>query len=451
MPGTNERYLLNASWLIKLRWVAVVGQLLTIAAVRFVFAIDIQMEWALLTVIALTAISNAIFQVIFNWFIWQRNELEFRWYSWYILPGLLMLMDILSLTTLLFASGGPTNPFSLFFFVNLSLSAVVLSRRWAWSLNVLAIFCFAFLLYSHHEIKQLYLGQWMLPIRDTGQPSIQQVGLFVAFAACSSVIVYFMTRLNHELRQQELGLRTVQQSQARAEKLEALGTLAAGAAHELASPLSTIAVVVGDLEAILKTPNPEDPRDAELVEDVRLIRSELDRCRKILDTMATDSGQAIGENIQEVTVKQLWDSVLDAMKPCKHLSLTVEDDIKHAQLRIPLMGLSQAIRGIVQNAVDANFRNLPIRVIAEKIPGDGELDYLCLTIKDKGEGMSQETLERIREPFFTTKPTGKGMGLGVFLAQNVIERIGGTLEFNSKAGIGTTVKIRFPFQQASQV
>ena len=445
MSGTNERYLLNASWLIKLRWVAVVGQLLTIAAVQLILKIEIQMAWALLTVIALTAISNAIFQFVFQRYIWRGPGSES---NWRVLPGLLMLMDILSLTTLLFASGGPANPFATFFFVNLSLSAVVLSRSWAWSLNGLAIICFGFLLYSHHELDQLYLGKWMLPIRDTGLPSIQQMGLFVAFGTCSSVIVYFMTRLNHALRAQELDLRIAEQSRSRAEKLEALGTLAAGAAHELASPLSTIAVVAGDVESLLNDTNPGDLKHPELIDEVRLIRSELDRCRKILDNMATDSGQVIGESLQEVTVKELWSSILDSMIPCEQLSFTIEPAAAETRVEVPLHGLSQALRGIVKNAVDANFRNLPIRVIATKVEMES-VEFLQLTVKDKGEGMNEQTLERIREPFFTTKPAGKGMGLGVFLAQNIIERIGGAIEFSSTAGIGTTVSIHIPIKQES--
>ena len=114
MPGTSERYLLNASWLIKLRWVAVIGQLLTIAAVQFVLDVEIRMWGALLIVIGLTAFSNAIFHYLFSR-AWANGAAISA--PWDLLLGLLMLMDILSLTTLLFASGGPTNPFSLFYFV----------------------------------------------------------------------------------------------------------------------------------------------------------------------------------------------------------------------------------------------------------------------------------------------------------------------------------------------
>ena len=93
-------------------------------------------------------------------------------------------------------------------------------------------------MFDHHQIKELDFNAWMLPFRESGQLSLPQLGLLVAFSTCGSVIVYFMTRLTAELRQQQLDLERVQEMQSRNEKLEALGTLAAGAAHELSTPLS---------------------------------------------------------------------------------------------------------------------------------------------------------------------------------------------------------------------
>ncbi len=438
MPGTNERYLLNASWLIKLRWVAVFGQLITIAAVQFLFQVEIRMLWALITVIALTASSNAIFHFLFYRVLKSHRKLTA---PWDIILGLLMLMDILSLTTLLFASGGPSNPFSLFFFVNLSLSAVVLGRIWAWALNCLTILCFAFLLCFHHQIPQLSLGMWMLPISELRMISLPQLGLFVAFATCSSVIVYFMIRLTDEIQQQEADLREAEQRQSRAEKVEALGTLAAGAAHELATPLSTIAVVAKDVESILQEPpDPTGKRDAELVDDVRLIRSELDRCRKILDTMAVDSGQAVGEAIRSVTVNQLWQTIIGDLAWGEAIRWNPSPDTESFLLDVPLTGVCQAIRGLVQNAYDASVSADQLSVRAECLPNQ----VLKIQISDRGTGMPPEVLERVSEPFFTTKPPGKGMGLGVYLAQNVINRIGGQIKFESEVGSGTNVIIQLP-------
>ena len=215
MPSPSKRFIVNASWLIKLRWVAAIGQLLTIATVVFLLQIQIPMIWALLIIILVTAISNLVVSILFaNWFHSRRRRLL----PWDKILGIIMVMDMLSLTALLFASGGPSNPFSLFFFVNLCLSAVVLNRYWAWSLNALSIACFAFIMYDHHQLDVLETGVLMQPVRRSMQISLGHLGIFTAFATCSSVIIYFVTRLTDELRSQQVDLAKAQEQQARSEK-----------------------------------------------------------------------------------------------------------------------------------------------------------------------------------------------------------------------------------------
>ncbi len=155
---------LNATWLIKLRWVAVIGQLATIIGAVFFFQTQIPMSWAMAIVISLTAISNLF---LAGW-IQRWRRLEANWNSsktdddtsplpWDLILGLVLIMDMLSLTALLFTTGGPNNPFYLFFFVNLSLCALMLNRRWAWAINLLTIACFAGLMFEHYELDQLDL------------------------------------------------------------------------------------------------------------------------------------------------------------------------------------------------------------------------------------------------------------------------------------------------------
>ncbi len=162
--------------------------------------------------------------------------------------GVVSTMDMLSLTALLYATGGATNPFALFFYVNLCLSAVLLSPAWAWAVNLLAILCFGWLLYDHRPMMVPPTTLGFEPIRWTGRLSLIQFGWWLAFSTCSSVIVYFLTRLTSALRKQQTDLRRIQQIRSDMDKFEALATLAAGTAHELATPLSTIAVVAHEVE-----------------------------------------------------------------------------------------------------------------------------------------------------------------------------------------------------------
>ena len=436
---TRHRLLVNASWMIKLRWVAVIGQLLTIGTVIYLLNIKIPLPWALLVVIFATAVSNLFLTV---WLKHWQHLLEYETRHWNLILGLVMIMDLLSVTTLLFATGGPNNPFWLFLFVNLSLSAVILSRNWAWALNFLSVLCFAFLMYEHDEIEELNLGQMMVPVRHSGAPSLMQLGLLIAYTASSSVIVYFMTRLTAEMEIQESNLRIAQHQQSRSEKLEALGTLAAGTAHELATPLSTIAVVARDVERFFEEHPLQAPGAEDVIDDIKLIRSQLDRCRSILNRMAGQAGQAIGESIQLVSVADFWETVLADLPNRDQIRLAIKTDTANESIRAPLVVLSQAIRGLVQNALDADVTNRGVDIELK-----GFASHWLWEIHDHGEGMSPNVLKRVSEPFFTTKPTGKGMGLGVFLARNVIERLEGSIDFQSSPESGTRVTIRLPRRQ----
>jgi len=139
MDTFSDRYLINTRWLIKLRWVAIFGQLLTIVVTIGLFRIQLPTVWALIAAISVTVASNLILAFWFS----KSNQSGQTDTPWYLILGIVLMMDLFSLTTLLFATGGPNNPFALFFFVNVSLSALVLNRSWAWTLNVMSILCFA--------------------------------------------------------------------------------------------------------------------------------------------------------------------------------------------------------------------------------------------------------------------------------------------------------------------
>ena len=446
MPQSFEASFLNAAWLVNLRWVAVVGQIAAIVGAVIFFQTELPALWAMLVVISVTAVSNVLLSLWFSRSGYSAENLQIPETSifqtpsvpgWRTVLGLIMVMDVLSLTALLFATGGPNNPFLLFMLVNVSLGALVLDRKWAWGINVLANLCLLLIAFEHMDLEPLDMG---LPaFRRADRMTLNHLSLLVAFATCSSVIVYFMTRLTGEVRLQQAAVRDVQQQQARNEKVEALGTLAAGTAHELATPLSTIAIVAKDVEQAFEKHPPNFPGAQDVIEDVHLIRSQLDRCRTIIDRMSSHAGEAVGEPLKGVSLGALADASLEGLigRGRVHLDLLPSD---HPQLvSVPIDGLSQAIRGLVQNALDADKSDRPVNVKIRSRNGQW-----CWEIVDRGSGMAPAVLERVSEPFFTTKPPGKGMGLGVFLAKNVVKRLGGTVIHSSVEKVGTTVTILLP-------
>ena len=344
---------------------------------------------------------------------------------------------MLSLTALLFATGGPNNPFSLFFFVNLSLSALLLNRYWAWAITALTFCCYCFLLYEHQHIPELNMG--LEPIRHSGVISILHKGLLASFVTCACVIVYFMTRLTDELHDQQIQIRRAQLLQSNSDKVEALGTLAAGTAHELATPLSTIAIVAKDVEQAFEKHPPNFPGAEDVIDDVHLIRSELDRCRMIIDRMASHAGDTIGESIRPVSVEEITRRTLEGIADSDRVELRLPATATQQFLTVPTDALCQAMRAIIQNGIDADKSGRPVEVEVTQVGTSWQW-----LIKDHGDGMSNEQLKRVSEPFFTTKPPGKGMGLGVFLARNVVGRLGGTIEFETRPQKGTTVRLLLP-------
>ena len=438
IANSPSQHYLNATWLIKLRWVAVVGQLATIAGSVFLFQTQIPMAGAMATVISLTAASNLFLTFwIARWKQIEERQKPTPSLPWDLILGLVLIMDMLSLTALLFTTGGPNNPFYLFFFVNLSLCALMLNRRWAWAINALTILCFAGLMFEHHELNQLDLG--LDTIRSRQDVSLAHLGIMVAFATCSSVIVYFMTRLTDELRNQQQEVRLAQALRANSEKIEALGTLAAGTAHELATPLSTIAIVARDVEQAFEQHPPDFPGADEVIDDVHLIRSQLDRCRGILDRMASHAGETIGEKIESVSIEKISNAALEGLIGRGRVQLHLPESAATEHIAVPFDGLSQAMRGLVKNALDADPTDRAVKVEVVEAP-----DSWKWKIRDQGEGMTKEQLNRVSEPFFTTKSPGQGMGLGVFLAKNVLRRLGGSLEIESTLDEGTCVTVILP-------
>lgn len=426
-----DRLRINASWLLKLRWFAVLGQLTTVATVAIGIGAEIPII-ALTSIIGLTAVTNLAFA---GWYLWV--EQSSGWDDWaerkgnWILDAVITL-DILLLSALLYFSGGAANPFSVFFLVNLALAAVVVQSEWIWGIGAFSVVCFAILLFWHVPLEVLESED-----RRGGFTTLLNVrneGTFVALSTAVGAIAYFMARLTREVRAQEQELEVVRRREADREKLEALATLAAGAAHELATPLSTIAVIAKELERQLESRG----ADHESIQDARAIRSELSHCRAILDRMAARAGESVGEGPTEISIADLVGEFLQGLPNVERIHVALGDGAAKT-LSVPRVALTQAIRGLAKNALDA--AGADGRVV---IRSEVELSEIVLKIEDNGPGMDPEILGRAGEPFFTTKAPGQGMGLGLFLARAVIERLGGRLDLHSLPQQGTTVEIALP-------
>ncbi|HEX4147603.1 MAG TPA: HAMP domain-containing sensor histidine kinase, partial [Pirellulales bacterium] len=272
-----------------------------------------------------------------------------------------------------------------------------------------------------------------------GPMSLHLQGSLVAFGCGATFIVYFVTRVTTELARREAELNAARQRQAQHDKLDALATLAAGAAHELASPLTTIAVLARDL-GLSTSGHPLTDDDAS---DVRLIRQEVDRCRRILDSMASSAGACIGEELVRISAVELLTAMKRELAAAQRVDIADAPPLDQAGFRMPKAAVCQALRAIVQNALDASP---PAGRVA--IAGSAADGLLTVVVSDRGTGMPEDVLRRACDPFFTTKEPGYGMGLGLFFARRIIEQLGGSLTIESNVGVGTTATVRLPLEPA---
>jgi two-component system sensor histidine kinase RegB len=224
--------------------------------------------------------------------------------------------------------------------------------------------------------------------------------------------------------------------------LVSLSTLAAGAAHELATPLATIAVAAHELERDEVAGQPEGHR----VEDARLIRAQVERCRAILLQMGESAGQAAGEASEAIDANDLVEHVRAALAPADRDRVEVVVPRDAPSVFAPRGSLTRALTNLLRNALDASEKAELVHCHVE-----AGAQGLRFVVSDRGVGMTPDVLARAGEPFFSTKPSGSGQGLGLFLAREVAEQLGGALRLESRPGAGTTAILELPLRSAAGI
>jgi two-component system sensor histidine kinase RegB len=414
-----ERNWVNIQWLARLRWAEIAGQAVTVLAGQFLLGGSLPIA-SLLAVIGVGLVSNLYIELYFfgdrrRGIITPRPVDE-----WQI--ALVMMVDIAILTGLLYLTGGPHNPFAFLYLVQIALAAVVVRALWTWTLVGLSFVGFGILILAHEPLA--------IPEDN------RVIGEWVALGVASAFVVRFLLRITAALAERERELTDARSLAARQERLASLATMAAGAAHELSTPLGTVALAAKELERALAT-------SPELAADARLIREQVGRCRSILDQMAQGAG-TVGEGVTSCTVSELLAETLVGIREMPHVLQEVPDEVAHTPMRLPPRAVSQALRSLVTNAQDAS-RPASAVVVAARLVGE----TLAVTIRDRGAGIPSDVMAKIGEPFFTTKAPGRGMGLGLFLARAVIEGVGGTLQIDSGQG-GTEVRVMVPTDVRAQ-
>lgn len=414
MAPATDPAALNLSWLLRVRWFVWTAQALLLLWATLGLAIQLHAA-PLAGLLALGFGSNAVALA------WQRRGGHV---TENVVLGV-MLLDVLLHTALFFLSGGPFNPFTALYLVNVALGTLVLSRSRQWLQLLASMAGFG----SLFVLEKLAPASLELP-NHAQLMRLHLAGMLVAFALSAAFIVTFMERVVSALRRREAELAEARAQAARNEKLAALTTLAAGAAHELATPLGTIALVSKELGRALEAKDaPQAWR-----EDAALVREQVQRCRDILQRMSASSGELAAEGFSRVTVEE-W--VTLALTNVKDAARVTRQGDQALAVMGPKVAMAQALGSLLRNGLQAAKTGVTLAARAEG-------GRLVLEISDDGPGLAPEVLARLGEPFFTTRPPGQGMGLGVFLARTLAQQLGGTLEYESPPGRGTTARLALP-------
>lgn len=410
---------IRSLWFIRLRWFAFLGQLLVLALAVGHFALSL--PWISIAIsLSLIPLSNITAQMSIK-----------KYFSEKLLVGGLLALDTFILTAILCLAGGPTNPFTIVYLLHVVLAAVMLTPVWTWGIAILSSFGFGVLF-----LLSIPVPEWESHGAHHGL-SLHLHGMLFAYIVVALLVAHFLSKIVGELQRKERKLQRLETLEANQQRLASLTTITANAAHELGTPLSTIAVVSHELGRMLL----KRDADRDLLDDIALLKNETARCKAIIQELSERTGDLIGEVPQSLRVQDL---LHDAIRPIKSdCEIKIIGSVE-IFMRVPRKALVLAVRALVKNAVEAtNGDNKPIEIEAQINGAE-----ILLEIRDSGIGMDGEALERIGEPFFSTKGQGKGMGLGVYLSKLTVEQLGGSLVFKSIYSHGTHALMTFPIDCA---
>jgi two-component system sensor histidine kinase RegB len=336
-----------------------------------------------------------------------------------------ILLDLSSLSILIYYTGGASNPFVSYYLVPLSISAATLPWRFTWTIAIISIMCYTWMLFDYVPLDIL------APHHHSSAFNPHLIGMWFTFTVSALLITYFVVKMAHTLRLRQQALNDAHEIAMHNEQVIGVATLAAGTAHKLGTPLSTMAVLLSELKQQLSG-------NSELTGDIDLLKEQLTLCKNTLNELSQTA--QIHENAISRTPRPantFTEEVIDrwrVIRPDAEFSSNIPEDSN-----VPLIetgpSLEHAIQNLLNNAADANPKSIEIDLSWNE-------QQVILKVKDFGPGIALDTAEKLGKPFFTTKM--KGLGLGLFLSKATVNRYGGTIALYNHRDGGTLAEITLP-------
>lgn len=331
-------------------------------------------------------------------------------------------IDTLGLGAVLYLSGGATNPFAWLFLLPLIIAATVLPRYMVWAMAALAIACYSFLMFHFVPFGDGHIHH--------DQNFSQHVfGMWFGFIMSALLVAWFVTGMASNLRRRDRLLAQAREQRLRDEQLVALGTLATGAAHELGTPLATMAVLTRELERT----DVDDPTRRKL----HILRDQIARCKQALSVISASAGESRAEGGGLARVPVFLEEILAEWRR-QRLEARIRVEIEpgpDASRILDEYTLHQSLINLLNNAADVSHEELILKA-------GWDDRCLVLEILDRGPGLHPAAVAGLSHPRASDKEYG--MGLGLFLTHATLQRLGGEITLFEREGGGTCIRIQLP-------
>lgn len=376
--------------------------------------LDASTSWvALAVIIGLCVPANAL-----CWLALNRIRPE---------PALLiqLLIDLIALGSLLYFTGGAINPLIWLLLLPLSIAAAVLPRRHTWLAALTACAIYTVLMWFYRPIPGMRLPG------DSGF-ALHVLGMWVGFIISALLITHFLSRMAANVRARDHALARAREQALRDEKLVSMGALATGAAHDLGTPLGTLAILTEELAADIDASETDAAH-----RKLELMDAQIERCKQVIADIASSAGVEAAQGGHALALAEFIDTTIVEWR----LQRTGIDAHCHINGSAPGpsvvadKNLARALTNLFDNAADASPSDV-------NIAADWNEDTLTLSVSDRGDGFQPDHQCRIGQTPFTDKPNGYGLGL--YLACGIIDRMGGRLSIRPRLGGGTVTEVDLP-------
>lgn len=380
-------------------------------------------------------------QVALNWYIWVRLDIKRPVTDIELFVQL--LCDALTIATILYFTGGATNPIAWFFLLPLMIGATVLPQAFTWYMVIFTSACYTILMGFYEELPRIVpmtlsdgSHQHVHEMMEHHDIQLHVFGMWFGFVFSAVLVAYFVVHMADTLRERERKLAEAREQALRGERVVALGTLAAGAAHEMGTPLGTMAIMIHELEREY-----EQMHSLELLNKMKILREQVNRCKNALSVMSASAGEIRAEAGHIMSLPRYLDEVIESwqhQRPDAVVEFT-KRGFEPAPCILAERTLTHALINILNNAAEVSPQQIEFRTRWTN-------ERVVLDIIDEGPGIAPAVSARLGKTPVTSKE--HGLGVGLFLAFASIERLGGSIEMVArKKGGGTLTRIILPLAQ----